>query len=346
MSPPPTADGLIDRRALRTTVIVLATVATAYALWLLTELLLLLFACTLVALILFDFARVIATRAGLRFGMALALAVLLTLGGLVGAFWFFGASLGAEFTELSKRLPAAWAEFQARMANNEVGAAVLARANEFTPDGRSIMGTVTTILASLGGALSALAIVLVGGIYLAAQPRLYGRGVMLLTPEGARGKLAETLGAMAKALNAWLKGQGLGMIFVGVATAIGLSIVGIPAAPAIGLIAGLCEFVPYLGTLVVGIPVIILAFAESTQTGIWAIVVLVVVQQVQGNIVMPMLQSRMVDLPPALTIFALVAAGVLLGPLGVILATPLTVVIMVLVKSVYLNADDRASANS
>ena len=130
------------------------------------------------------------------------------------------------------------------------------------------------------------------------------------------------------------------MLFVGIATTVGLLIVGIPAAPAIGLVAGLCEFVPYLGTIVVVIPAVILGFGESTTTGIWTLVVLIGVQQIQGNLVMPLLQSRMVELPPALTIFSLVAAGVLLGPVGVILATPLTVMLMVVVKAVYVQPHD------
>ena len=130
------------------------------------------------------------------------------------------------------------------------------------------------------------------------------------------------------------------MVFVGAATTIGLSLIGLPAAPAIGLVAGLCEFVPYLGTIVVVIPSVILAFGQSTTMGIWTIVVLIVVQQVQGNLVMPLLQSRMVELPPALTIFSLVALGVLLGPVGIILATPLTVVAMVMIKALYVNPED------
>jgi predicted PurR-regulated permease PerM len=98
--------------------------------------------------------------------------------------------------------------------------------------------------------------------------------------------------------------------------------------------------VPYLGTIVVVIPSVILAFGQSTTMGIWTIAVLIVVQQVQGNLVMPLLQSRMVELPPALTIFSLVALGVLLGPVGVILATPLTVVAMVMIKALYVNPED------
>lgn len=334
------SDQLVDRRVFRTTVIVLATIASMYAIWKLSELLLLVFACALFALIFFDAAHWISRKTRLSFGVSLAVAVLSIVGFLVGAFWFFGQSLSGEFSELAQRFPAAWASFQERAGKTTVGALLIARAASFAPDGQSIVNIATNILTGLGTAISAFAIVLVGGIYLAAQPRLYGHGVMLLTPQGARGKLRRTFDAVAESLNAWLLGQGLGMVFVGISTTVGLWIVGIPAAPAIGLVAGLCEFVPYLGTVVVVIPAVILGFGESTTTGLWTIVVLVGVQQIQGNLVMPLLQSRMVELPPALTIFSLVAAGVLLGPTGVILATPLTVMLMVVVKAVYVQPHD------
>lgn len=333
-------DTLTDRRVFRTTVIVIATAAAAYALWQLADLLLLVFACALIALIFFNLARWIVDRTGLSFGLALTVSVIGILATLTGAFWFFGNSLSNEFTELAQRLPQAWEVFRARVAVTPVGAEFFRRAGEMVPSGQTIVGVVTGLLTGLGTILSALAIVIIGGIYLAAQPRLYGKGVIMLTPQSARGKLTRTFLAVADSLNAWLIGQGIGMVFVGVASTIGLSLIGLPAAPAIGLVAGLCEFVPYLGTIVVVVPSVILAFGQSTTMGIWTIVVLITVQQVQGNLVMPLLQSRMVELPPALTIFSLVALGVLLGPVGVILATPLTVVAMVMVKSLYVNPDD------
>lgn len=330
----------IDRRIFRTTVIVISTAAAAYALWRLADLLLLVFACTLIALIFFNLARWIADRTRIGFGVSLGISVMGILAVLIGSFWVFGSALSGEFAELALRLPAAWDVFQARVVQTQMGADMIRRAGQFVPDGQSLFGFATGVLTSLGTILSALAIVIVGGIYLAAQPRLYGKGVMILTPQAARGKLMRTFLSVAAALNAWLLGQGIGMIFVGIATTVGLSIIGIPAAPAIGLVAGLCEFVPYFGVLVVAIPAVVLGFADSTTSGIWTIVMLIIVHQVQGNLVMPLLQSRMVELPPALTIFSLVAAGVLLGPLGVILATPLTVVAMVVVKAVYVQPED------
>jgi predicted PurR-regulated permease PerM len=97
-------------------------------------------------------------------------------------------------------------------------------------------------------------------------------------------------------------------------------------------VAGLCEFVPYLGTIVVAIPSIIIGFSISPETGIWTIIAIVLVQQVQGNIITPLVQSSMAEIPPALTIFSLIAFGVLLGPMGVILAVPLTVVGLALLR--------------
>jgi predicted PurR-regulated permease PerM len=328
-----------ERRVFRGTAIVLATLAAAYVLWLLVDLLLLLFACALVSLILLTITNAIRRRARLPFGVALGLTVLGLIVLLGGAFAFFGATMQGEFAELSSRLPAAWANVQQRMANSSIGAMILERAQGLAPSGQTVVNAATTALTAVGGAVSGLIIVLIGGLYLAAQPTLYAVGLLRLIPPRARGPAADTLDAISVSLKNWLKGQALGMLFVGVATGLGLWLVGVPAAWAIGLVAGLAEFVPYLGILVAGIPAVVLGFGQGTDTGLWTIGVLIAVQQLQGNLVMPLLQNRMVDLPPAVTIFGIIAAGILFGVAGVLLATPLTIVVLVLVRRLYLEED-------
>lgn len=323
-------------RVFKATVIVLATVAAAYMLWRLVDLLLILFACTLVALILLTIANKLRRYVRMKFGVALTIAVLLVVCVIGGASWFFGASMREQFGELLQRLPAAWDAFQQRAGQTTIGAAVINRAREFVPTGQTIVGIVTTIFSYIGTIVSGLAVVLIGGLYLAAQPTLYGVGVLKLVPASARSEAADTFDAIAASLRGWLKGQALGMAFVGVGTGVALAVVGVPAAAAIGLVAGLAEFVPYLGAIVAGLPAVILGFGQSTETGLWTIGALILVQQLQGNLVMPLLQNQMVDLPPALTIFGIIAAGILLGPIGVLLATPLTVVVLVLVRRLYL----------
>jgi predicted PurR-regulated permease PerM len=338
-TPLPTRRDSFERRVFRATVIVLATVAAAYVLWALIDVLLLLFACALVALILLTITNALRRRIGLPFGPALGLTTLGLLALLVGAFTFFGATLQGEFAEIAQRLPVAWADLQARLQSTPAGAALAERAQRLAPSGQTLVAGATRVLAAVGGGISGLAIVLVGGLYLAAQPRLYSGGLLRMVPHDSRTRVGETMDAVTVSLRNWLKGQALGMLFVGCATGLGLWLVGVPAAWAIGLIAGLAEFVPYLGILVAGIPAVVLGFGQGTNTGLWTIGVLVAVQQIQGNLVMPLLQNRMVDLPPAITIFGIIAAGILFGIAGVLLATPLTIVLLVLVRRLYLGED-------
>jgi predicted PurR-regulated permease PerM len=337
--PEPAPRDSFERRVFRGTVIVLATVAGAYMLWLLVDLILLLFACALVSLILLTITNAVRRRTRLPFGPALGLSVLSLLILLAGAFTFFGTTMQSEFAEFGTRLPVAWADVQARLQSSPTGAAILERAQQLAPSGQTLVNAATAALAAVGGALSGLAIVLVGGLYLAAQPALYAGGLLRLVPAGSRGQIAETLDAITVSLRNWLKGQALGMLFVGVATGLGLWLVGVPAAWAIGLVAGLAEFVPYLGIFVAGIPAVVLGFGQGTTTGLWTIGVLLAVQQIQGNLVMPLLQNRMVDLPPAVTIFGIIAAGILFGVAGVLLATPLTIVVLVVIRRLYLHED-------
>lgn len=338
-APRPAWHDSLELRVFRGTVVVLSTIAAAYVLWLLVDLLLLLFACALVSLILLTITNSIRKRIRLPFGVALALSILGLLVVIGGAVAFFGATLQGEFAELGSRLPGAWLEVQGRLRASSLGTAILERAQELAPSQQAIVTFAGSALAALGGALSGLALVLVGGLYLAAQPSLYAVGLLRLIPRRAQPSAADTLDAVSVSLRNWLKGQALGMLFVGVATGLGLWLVGVPAAWAIGLVAGLAEFVPYLGVIVAGIPAVVLGFGQGTDTGLWTIGVLLAVQQVQGNLVMPLLQNRMVDLPPAVTIFGIIAAGILFGVPGVLLATPLTIVVLVLVRRLYLEEE-------
>jgi predicted PurR-regulated permease PerM len=328
-----------ERRIFRGTVIVLATITGSYLLWLLVDLLLLLFACALVSLILLTLTNAVRRRTPLPFGAALMLSVVAVIALIAGVFTLFSTTMHAEFTEFGRRLPAAWSEIEGQLRTSPAGTAMLEHAQKLVPTGQALVNAATTTLAALGGAVSGVAIVLIGGLYLAAQPKLYVGGLLRLFPDRSRPQVAETLDAVTVSLRNWLKGQALGMLFVGFATGLGLWLAGLPGGWAIGLIAGVAEFVPYLGILVAVIPATVLAFGQSTETGLWTIAILIAVQQLQGNLVMPLLQNRMVDLPPAVTIFGIVAAGILFGIPGVLLATPLTIVVLVLVRRLYLHEE-------
>lgn len=331
---------LKDSQIFCRTLVVAAAIGFAVILWRLTDLILMLLASMLVAFIFYKFTLWIQHKCRMPFSVALTLAVVLPLLFLVVAFGIFGTMMATQFAILGQQLPEAVAYVQQWLRATEIGREVVARLGSFSPDGARIMAFVQSFIGSVGTAVTALVVILVAGVFLAAQPKLYTDGILHLVPPKQRAKTAQTTQAVMEALGAWLKAQAVSMLFVGIFTGIALSIIGIPAAPALGVIAGLCEFVPYLGTILVAVPAVILGFAESPQTGLWTAAALIVVQQVQGNLVTPLVQSHMAELPPALTIFSLFAFGMVMGPMGVILAVPLTVVGQTLVRELWRFDDE------
>jgi predicted PurR-regulated permease PerM len=322
-----------DWRLFRHALIVMAAIGIAVMTWQLAELLILLFASILASLMFHDLAMTLKRRMKLRFSVALALAVLLPLSIIAMVFGLFGNLMYGQFETLSEQLPAVLKSAEAWLSRSEAGVAAIAAIKGYAPEVDTVMSFAQATIANLGFVATAVAVILVGGVYFAAQPDLYLGAIRSLVPHQGQPRLERTLVALHTAVTGWLKGQAVGMVFVAIGTSIGLAVAGIPSALAIGLVAGLCEFVPYLGVIIVTVPAVAIGFSISAQTGILTIIALVVVQQIQGNLVTPLAQGKLADLPPALTIFSLIGAGVLLGPLGVIFAVPLTIVILVLLKS-------------
>jgi predicted PurR-regulated permease PerM len=188
------------------------------------------------------------------------------------------------------------------------------------------------------GALGSIGLVLVLGVYLAADPQLYRRGLVRLVAPDWRERIDGALLASGHALSRWLLGQCVSMLFVGSATAIGLALLGMPLAVTIGVIAGVLAFIPFFGPIASGILAVLLAFMQGPTQALYVAGLCVVIQQIEGNLLMPFVQRWAVDLPAVLGIVAAVIFGLLFGLAGVILATPLMVVLMVLVQKIYVEA--------
>lgn len=186
------------------------------------------------------------------------------------------------------------------------------------------------------GALGDFILMLLLAVFLAAEPRLYRDGALRLLPVGHRRKVGEALDQCALALGGWLKGQGISMIFVGTTTALGLWLLGVPLALLLGLVAGLLDFIPFLGPMVSGALAVLLAFTEGPQTALHVAILALAIQQLEGNVMMPLVQRWAVQLPPALGVVGVVLVAGVFGLPGVLFATPLVVVAMVLVKKLYV----------
>ncbi|MGE5723313.1 MAG: AI-2E family transporter [Sphingomonadales bacterium] len=301
--------------------------------WELRLLLLLVFGAVLVSVIFRMIARPIRDRLHVKGGIALAIAVLLVIGIIALVFWFFGAEIARQTNSLSETLPGAWQKVQTRLETAGWGEPLHRWLENVRSSAVSNLGRFAL---SIGNGVADTVLVIVAGIYLAAQPDLYRTGLIKLVPPRSRDLIGSAIEESGHALGLWLKGRLVSMTIVGILTASGLYLIGIPSWLSLGLLSGLLEFIPFLGPFLSAIPAVLLAFAISPQAALWTIGLYLLVQQIEGNLVEPLVQQRAVTIPPPLLLFALGASALLFGLGGVILGSPLAVVIYVLVKRLYV----------
>ena len=320
----------------RRVLIVLGLAALFFLLWQLRILFLMLFGAVVIASIFRAVADTICRFTGLPSGLATALSILIVLGSVAGMVALFGAHVAQQVETLRDTLPAAWKALEARIG--DIGLSKqLDRlvATITTPGGGSLSGFGRALL-SIGSGLADLIVVIFAGIYLATQPNFYRVGAIKLVPPGRRKIAAEAMLESERALRLWLKGQAIAMVVVGLLVGFGLWALGMPSAFTLGLMAALLEFIPFAGPIIAAIPAVLLALAVSPELALWVVLLYVVVQQFEGNLLTPLVQQYAVDLPGAVLLFSLIGFGTLFGTLGVILAAPLAVVTMVLVKRLYV----------
>ena len=187
----------------------------------------------------------------------------------------------------------------------------------------------TKAVGGLIGALTTLFLIMVLGIYVAAEPRLYQRGVAWMLPTKERSHFEGTAARMGKSLRMLMFGRLLGMVVEGVATWMMLALYGVPMAALLGLLTGLLAFLPNIGAPISGLLMVMVGFSGGTEMGIFCIFVYIVVQTVDGNIIVPMVAKKTADLAPALVLGAQLVMGALFGILGLALADPLIAMIKI-----------------
>lgn len=310
------------------------------------DVLLLAFAGVLFALFLRGLAHVVERYGGLGRPAALAVVVggLVTL--LATAGWFIAPPLADQAAGLAEELPHAITRLRDQLQQSRWGRTLLSYAPEPRNVARAISGGLGgTVAATLGwvvGGTANVAVVLFIGLYVAAAPGVYRRGLLRLVPARARPRTHAVLDDLGSTLQRWLLGKVVGMVIIGVLTSIGLSLVGVPLALALGVLAGVLNFVPYLGPVLSFVPAALLAVTQSPSMLAWVLALYVVIQGLESYVVTPLVQQEAVALPPALILTAQVLFGVTVGWLGLLLATPLTAGIVVVLRHVYLGNDAAA----
>jgi predicted PurR-regulated permease PerM len=204
------------------------------------------------------------------------------------------------------------------------------------PDPSALFGHAFTAFNLASGILGNVVLIAFIALFTAASPELYRRGIVSLVPRDRRQRVGEVLDEMATMLRWWLVGQGLTGVAIALSTWIGLALIGMPGALLLGLQSGLLNFIPYLGPFIAAVPIVLAAMAQGTSMVLWAVGVHILVQTLEGYVLTPLIQRRALDLPPVLTLAAVMLFGALFGAMGVALATPLVALIKVAVERLYI----------
>jgi len=268
--------------------------------------------------------RVLPIRRGARLGIVVVLVIVF----LAGVFYMTGVQLVAQFTQLQATLQ----EQVGRIADWAGSLGITPGTGDLQGIARQVLGSVGKLTSWVGtaiGVVTSLFVIIVIGLFVAMEPRIYERGLQWMVPVAYRREFAITLERMATTLRILLAGRLTGMAFEGVLTWLILSVLGVPMALLLGIIDAILAFIPNIGSFITGVLMTAVGFSAGVDTGIAALIAWFVIQTFDGYVVIPMVARRTVDLPPALTLSAQILASTLFGLIGLALADPMTAMIKV-----------------
>lgn len=274
-----------------------------------------------------------ATKLAPRWSLLIVIAGLVALTGLF--CWLFGNEVAKEVTEIQQRLPGAVEKFTGWLNSLPAGRVVL-ESLKSSGINEQALTRLSGVLGAVFGATGNLLLIVFLAIYFAADPTLYRDGAVRLVPVARRAQVKRTLDHAGVALRKWVVAQAIAMIAVGLLTGIALALLRVPLAVSLGILAGLLEFIPVIGPILSAVPGVLLAFSSGPQMAVYTAFAYVAVQQIESNILTPLVQRWAVKLPPVVGLLAIVACGLVFGVLGVIFAMPMAVVTMVFVKDLYV----------
>lgn len=319
------------------TLIVIFVFAFSY----IVNILMLVFAAVLLAVFLRGLADLLSDNVKISEGKAVLLVSVILLVILAGSIALLAPSVAEQVRHLREELPRSAENVAAYLSQFGWGRAII----EQLPSAQEVINKINTasLLSSVGGFFSTTAgmvanffVTILLAIYFATEPKTYNHGFTKLFPISKRPRVEEVVGEIGDTLRWWLIGKIGSMLVIGILTWVGLSIIGVPLALTLGLIAGLLSFIPNFGPILSAIPAILLAFIESPITAVYVAGLYIGVQLIESNLITPWIERQTVELPPALTIVSQLILGILIGGLGLVLATPILAVLMVLIQMLYI----------
>jgi len=302
--------------------------------------LLMILAGSLIAVYFHGFGDLIERKTGLSRRISMILSVggsFLILGLLL---WFMGTKIQNQVSVLSDSLPNTITAAKLKMEETQTGRKVLEYVSGDNSD--RMFSTVQRFFSTSFGVLGNLYVIILLSFFFTANPDVYKNGILMLIPPANKPIARTSIDRISQMLKGWLKGTMLSMLLITLLIAMGLTIMGIPGALVLSLLTGMLKLIPNFGSMAAMVPGVLLALTVSTNTAIIVALIYVVSQTIVSNIVTPLIQKRMINLPPALTIISQVIMGTVSGALGIILAVPLLAIIIILVDELYVKKIEQA----
>lgn len=318
----------------------IALVALAGVIWYAHFVFLLAFAGVLLAILLDFLAGRWAELTGMRRGWAFAMVACgtLILAGFLG--WEVFPRIADQVSHLIQGLPGSMERMQKYLNARDWGRTLLTHFPQILASA-NLTGIASSLASKALEGLIGLVVIGVVGLYAGANPAAYERGIVRLFPEPHRGRARQVLYEVARTLRWWMLGQLVPMGVMGVASAIGLALLGVHPAFTLGIFTGLLVFIPYIGSIIAYVVTMLATLIQDPSQILYVTFLFVGIHTAEGYLLTPMVQRRAVYLPPGLTILAQVLMGLLLGLLGFALATPLTAGVLVLIRMLYLHEQPR-----
>jgi predicted PurR-regulated permease PerM len=260
---------------------------------------------------------------------------------VAGGLWGLGEQVAKQANQLADRVPQAVGKLGQQVRQHPLGAKLVGPARQAQQAGQQqaqeLPRKLGQVLAQVMNAAGGIVLFFFLGLFFAANPETYRCGLMHLIPLSGRKRGREVLDQLECTLRRWLLGLCASMASAAVMTGLALWLLKVPMALVLGILAGVGEIVPNFGPLAAAVPAVLLSLVDSPARAGLVVLAYVVIQTVQSYLITPMVQDKAVDMPPAVLIVTQVLMGTVLGPLGLIVATPLMVVVMVVVRMLYVD---------
>jgi predicted PurR-regulated permease PerM len=296
------------------------------------------FAGVLIAVYFQGLAEFLETKLKLNRKLASFISIAGTLLLLVLLIWLIGATIQRQAAELSDALPNTINTAREKLSHTTIGQEILKYSSG--DNSQKLLDTLSTLFSTSFGVVGELYIILFFGIFFTADPSLYKKGILSIFPRNKKNTGERILLRISIALKGWLKSILISMVLITILLAGSLALIGLRVTIVLGLFAGMLEIIPNFGPMIAMIPGVLMGLTISTKTAVIVALTYIGSQTIVGSFVIPLVQKKIIHLPPAVTFMSQLIMGILCGVLGIILAVPILSIMIILIDELYVKRND------